>query len=93
MAALPFIVRIMPKVSARPNRLVAALAYDGLCAFEFGITAEVFGLSRPEMGADWYRFAACTERPGRLATNAGLAVEVDMGLDVLGEAGTIVIPG
>lgn len=83
----------MPKNSATPNRLVAALAYDGLCAFEFGITAEVFGLSRPEMGADWYRFAACTERPGRLATNAGLAVEVDKGLDVLGEAGTIVIPG
>lgn len=83
----------MPKVSTTPNRLVVALAYEGLCAFEFGITAEVFGLSRPEMGADWYRLAACTERPGRLATNAGLAVEVDKGLDVLGEAETIVIPG
>ncbi len=83
----------MPRNSATPNRLVTALAYDGLCAFEFGITAEVFGLLRPEMGADWYRFAPCTERPGRLATNAGLAVEVDKGLDVLGEAGTIVIPG
>ena len=51
----------MPKVSPTPNRLVAALAYDGLCAFEFGITAEVFGLPRPEMGTDWYKFAACTE--------------------------------
>lgn len=83
----------MPKTLSSPNRLVVALAYEGLCTFEFGITAEVFGLSRPEMGADWYRFASCAECPGRLATNAGLAVQVDGGLDVLVEAGTIVIPG
>lgn len=83
----------MPKNIEPPNRLVVALAYEGLCTFEFGITAEVFGLARPEMGADWYRFAPCAERPGRLATNAGLAVHVDDGLDVLVEAGTIVIPG
>ena len=30
--------------------LVATLAYDGLCTFEFSIVAEVFGLPRPEMG-------------------------------------------
>lgn len=76
-----------------PNRLVVALAYDGLCAFEFGIVAEVFGLARPEMGPDWYRFHVCTERPGRLTTNAGLAVEVTAGLEALATAGTIVIPG
>ncbi len=45
------------------------------------------------MGPDWYRFVVCTEHPGRLATNAGLTVEVEAGLDALGEAGTIVIPG
>lgn len=83
----------MPKHSVSSNRLVVALTYEGLCAFEFGITAEVFGLPRPEMGDDWYRFAACAERPGRLATNAGLAVEVDKDLELLSEAGTIVIPG
>ncbi len=83
----------MPKPVASSNRLVVALAYEGLCTFEFGITAEVFGLSRPEMGEDWYRFAACAERPGRLATNTGLAVQVDDGLDLLAEAGTIVVPG
>jgi AraC family transcriptional regulator, transcriptional activator FtrA len=36
--------------------LVVALAYDGLCIFEFAIVVEVFGLSRPELGPDWYRF-------------------------------------
>lgn len=92
-AGLPFNVRIMPKPLASPNRLVVALAYDGLCTFEFGITTEVFGLPRPEMGVDWYSFKPCAEHPGRLTTNAGLAVHVDDGLDLLGEAGTIVIPG
>lgn len=82
----------MPPGTA-PNRLVVALAYDGLCTFEFGITAEIFGLARPEMGADWYRFATCTERPGRLSTNAGLSVQVDKGLGMLAAAGTIVLPG
>lgn len=83
----------MPNPAASPNRRVVALAYDGLCTFEFGITAEVFGLARPEMGADWYSFTACAERPGRLATNAGLTVQVDDGLDMLAEAGTVIIPG
>ncbi len=83
----------MPKPLVSSNRLVVAIAYEGLCTFEFGITAEVFGLSRPEMGDDWYRFATCAERPGRLATNTGLAVQVDDGLDLLAEAGTIVVPG
>lgn len=31
----------------QPN-LVAILAYDGLCTFEFGIAVEIFGLARPE---------------------------------------------
>lgn len=89
---MPIIVRIMPNLSA-PNRLVVALAYNGLCAFEFGITAEVFGLHRPEMGDDWYRFETCAETPGKLATNAGLCIEVEHGLDTLAGAGTIIIPG
>lgn len=83
----------MPNPIARPNRCVVALAYAGLCTFEFGIAAEVFGLPRPEMGEDWYRFATCAERPGLLATNVGLAIEVKGGLDLLRDAGTIVIPG
>jgi AraC family transcriptional regulator, transcriptional activator FtrA len=90
---MPYIVRIMPKQAAPENRLVAALAYDGLCAFEFGIVAEVFGLHRPEMGPNWYRFITCAEHRGPLRTNAGLKVEAEAGLDALSEAGTIVIPG
>lgn len=76
-----------------PNRLVAALLYEGLCTFEFGIAAEVFGLDRPEMGADWYRFVTCSEHAGPLSTNARVRIEAERGLDALADAGTIVIPG
>ena len=78
----------------RPDpRSVAVLAYDGLCTFEFGQVVEVFGLPRPEMGPDWYRFRVCAERPGPLAAIDGFRVEADGGLAELGAAATIVIPG
>ena len=41
----------MPK-----NIKVVALTYDGLCTFEYGIVAEIFGLERPEVGPRWYDF-------------------------------------
>jgi AraC family transcriptional regulator, transcriptional activator FtrA len=81
----------MPKAS--PNHAVAAFVYDGLCTFEFGIAAEIFGLERPEMGNDWYRFFAFAKQPGSYLTHAGVQVSVAAGLEALAEVGTIVIPG
>ena len=72
---------------------VAALAYNGLGTFELGIVSEVFGLPRPEMGPDWYRFQVCALEPGPLRATGGLMVEAQGGLAQLGKAGTIVIPG
>lgn len=76
-----------------PNRLVVALIHDDLGLFEFGCAAEVFG--RPGWGLerDWYRFAACAIEPGLLRTAGGLTVQVDGGIRLLAQAGTIVIPG
>ena len=73
--------------------LVIALVYDGLCTFEFAIAAEIFGLNRPEMGADWYRFAACGIEPGPLRAQGGLRVDVDGGMDLLAQAALIIVPG
>lgn len=73
--------------------LVVALVYDGLCTFEFAIVAEVFGLPRPEMGAAWYRFAACAIEPGVLRAQGGLRVQVDGGMELLDAADLIVVPG
>jgi len=85
----------MPKKSSRPepNRLVVALVYDGLCSFEYGCAAEVFGLPRPEYGADWYRFRTCATDAGPLRAMGGLKVSASGGLGLLARAGTIVIPG
>ncbi|KQV10770.1 transcriptional regulator [Rhizobium sp. Root1203] len=86
-------VNIVPNTASLSGPVVAVLAYDGLCTFEFGIAYEVFGLPRPEMGADWYRFAVCGIEPGPLRAAGGLTVTVDSGLDILDQADLIVVPG
>jgi len=49
-----------------PIHKVAALAYDGLCTFEFGIVVELFGLPRPELD-HWYSFEVCGLEKDRFA--------------------------
>jgi AraC family transcriptional activator FtrA len=44
----------------RDARRVAAVAYERLCTFEFGIVVEVFALPRPELQVPWYRFSVCS---------------------------------
>lgn len=75
------------------NHLVVALAYDNLCTFEFGCAVEMFSLSRPELGVDWYRFAVCAEERGAVRAAGGITVQVPHGLAMLSRADTIVIPG
>lgn len=78
-----------------PNRspLVVALAYDGLCTFEFGVAVELFGLPRPEMGEGWYRFATAAVEPGDLRGLGGVRIAADGGLELLSRASVIVAPG
>ncbi|OAS20198.1 transcriptional regulator [Methylobacterium platani] len=94
---MPFCVEIVPTPPAFPNLTsgprVAVLAYDGLCTFEFGVAAEVFGLPRPEAGPGWYRYAVCAAEPGPLRAAGGLTVAVEGGLDILDEADLVVVPG
>lgn len=86
-------MKIMPN-SDRPRRhLVAALAHDDLCIFEYGITAEIFALARPEMGDDWYEFVTVAPAPGPLRALGGLVFHADHGIEVLDAADTIVVPG
>jgi AraC family transcriptional regulator, transcriptional activator FtrA len=78
---------------AKDLRNVVALTYDGLCTFEFGIVVEVFGLPRPELGPDWYRFRVCSLNGRPVRATGGVTVACDAGLARLAQAGTIVIPG
>ena len=56
------------------KHLVVALAYDGLCTFEFGCTVELFALDRPELGVDWYEFAVCAVDRGPIRAAGGITV-------------------
>lgn len=79
--------------SPEPKHFVVALAYDGLCTFEFGVAVEIFGLPRPEMGERWYRFAVAAVEEGDLHATGGIRVMAQGGLELLAQADTIVVPG
>jgi AraC family transcriptional activator FtrA len=72
---------------------VVAVAYEGLCTFEFGIVVEAFALPRPELKVPWYRFTACSIESGPVRALGGVTVMARGGLGALGHADTIVIPG
>jgi AraC family transcriptional activator FtrA len=75
------------------RHLVAALAYDGLCTFEFGCTVELFSLERPEISVPWYEFAVCAETRGAMRAMGGVTIAVPHSLRLLDQADTIVVPG
>jgi AraC family transcriptional activator FtrA len=87
-------VKIMPEDASKTRGpLVAVLAYDGLCTFEFGVAYEVFGLPRPEMGPDWYRYQVVAVDQGPLRAAGGLTVTAEGGMKDLAKADLIVVPG
>lgn len=95
---MPFIVNIMPRrkitkarVSPTDHR-VAALAYEGLATFEFGIVVELFGLPRPELDP-WYTFEVCGVEKGPLNATGGVSIVPRRGLNGILEADTVVVPG
>lgn len=75
------------------SHLVAVLAYDGLCTFEFGCVVEIFALERPELKLDWYRVAVCAGGSRSVRAAGGVTITVPHSLSILDRADTIVIPG
>jgi AraC family transcriptional regulator, transcriptional activator FtrA len=71
---------------------VVALAYEGLCTFEFGIVVEMFGLPRPELER-WYSFTVCGLENRPLRATGGITVTPQKELSGLRQADTIIIPG
>jgi AraC family transcriptional activator FtrA len=76
--------------------LVAALVYDGLATFEFGIATDVFALRRQGF-EPWYDFAAVPVAPGVLRANGGVRIACDAPFsprfEALEQAGLILVPG
>ncbi len=76
-----------------PKRpLVCAIAYDGLCTFEFGIAVELFALSRPEFD-HWYQFTTVKAEPGPITAVGGIQIEAQDDLELLQQASLIIVPG
>ncbi len=83
--------KLMPPEPAGP--LVAVLIYDGLCTFEFGQAYELFGLPRPEFGANWYRYQTVAIEDGPILAAGGLEIKAEQQLNALELADIIIIPG
>ncbi len=72
---------------------MVALVYDQLCTFEYGIAAEIFGLRRPELKQELYRFTSVSFEKKPLRAAGGLVFKATGSVDDLLNAHTIVIPG
>lgn len=77
----------------RDRSHVCAILYEGLSTFEFAIATEIFGLPRPDFGAQWYQFTTASEGGGWVTANTGFAIQAQHTFEALETAGTIVIPG
>jgi transcriptional regulator GlxA family with amidase domain len=71
---------------------VAALIWDGVAPFEFGVLCEAFGLDRREDGVPMLDFDVCAPEPGPVPFSLGFSVNVDHGLERLEQADLIGIP-
>jgi AraC family transcriptional activator FtrA len=92
---MTYSVNFVPRASRilkTRRHVVAAVAYEGLSTFEFGIVVELFGLRRPEI-ANWYDFIVCAETTRPATAAGGVRFLARAGLSALQRADTIVIPG
>jgi AraC family transcriptional regulator, transcriptional activator FtrA len=88
---MPMCVKILPMRGKGP--IVAAVVYDGLCTFEFGIVVEAFALPRLELNVPWYRFSVCSIDGDRVTALGGVTIQARRGVAALNRADMIVIPG
>jgi transcriptional regulator GlxA family with amidase domain len=75
-----------------PPDTIAVLVFDGISPFHLSVPCLVFGEDRREDGIPLADVLVCAERPGRLRTSAGFAIEAAHGLECIERAGTVIVP-
>lgn len=75
------------------SHLVAVVAYDDLCTFEFGCAVEMFSVRRRGIDGPWYKFGVCATTRAPLRAAGGLRFTAPRSLRLLDRADTIIIPG
>jgi len=72
--------------------LVSAVVADGVVgSFGLGVTSEVFGYDRTDLGLPRFDFALVTEQPGEVRTDTGIRLLVDHGLDRLARSDIVTL--
>jgi transcriptional regulator GlxA family with amidase domain len=72
--------------------VVSAIVADGVVgSFGVGVTSEVFGYDRTELGLPRFDFALVSEAPGVVRTDTGLQFVVEHGLDRLARSDIVTI--
>ena len=71
---------------------MAALIWDGVAPFEFGVLCEAFGIDRREDGIPLLDFDVCAPEAGMVTTSLRFGVEAPHGLERLEQADLIGIP-
>ena len=73
--------------------VVAAVIDQGALTFDLAIPCEVFGLDRSDIVDPWYEFLLVGAGASGSERRPGFTIEVPYGLEELGRADTIVVPG
>jgi transcriptional regulator GlxA family with amidase domain len=77
---------------ARRHR-VAIVCPEGLVAFDLTAPAQAFGLAHDDDGSPLYAVSTCSRDGAAVRTTSGFAITPDRGLEGLGDAATVVVPG
>ena len=72
--------------------VVSAIVADGVVgSFGVGVTSEVFGYDRTELGLPRFDFALVSEAPGVMRTDTGIPITVEHGLERLARSDIVSI--
>ncbi|CAM5545134.1 Helix-turn-helix domain-containing protein OS=Streptomyces alboniger OX=132473 GN=CP975_06665 PE=4 SV=1 [Streptomyces alboniger] len=90
----------MPQESSQPARgraphRIVVVVDEGTNPFEVGVTTEVFGLPRPELGLPGalYKIVLCTPKPGVRMNHGFFTLTGVPGLEAVEGADTLILPG
>lgn len=81
-----------PSALAAKERTIAVVAFDGISPFHLSVPCLVFGEDRRDDGIPLSKVLVCAERPGRLTTTAGFAIEAPAGFKRLAHADIVIVP-
>jgi transcriptional regulator GlxA family with amidase domain len=72
---------------------LAVLCLDGIDVFDLGVALETFTHARGDDGEPLYEIEVCAPEPGRIASQNAVGIDGLAGLEALGRAATVVVPG